>query len=93
LLRSALPSKEPGIKIQKDTYPTRAGRSHDGFQKMILNQLRLYTNRKIVDALNRAEDDDNTELLFALRMIMANVEQVATPDTLHPTPHTPHPRP
>ena len=77
----------------KDTYLTRAGLSYDGFQKMILNQLRLYTNRKIVDALNRAEDDDNMELLFALRMIMANVEQVATPDTLHPTPHAPHPRP
>lgn len=46
-----------------------------GFQNMLLNQLRLYTNRKIVDAFTKAEDDSNSELLFALRMIMANVEQ------------------
>jgi hypothetical protein len=49
-----------------------------GFYSMILGQMRSFTNRKVVNALNKAEDDNASEQLFALRMIMANVERLSS---------------
>jgi len=36
-----------------------------GFQNMMKSQLRQYTNRKIVDALNRSEEAGASEQVYA----------------------------
>ena len=60
-----------------------------GFYRMILGQMRSFTNRKVVNALNKAQDDNASEQLFALCIIMANIESLSSRiDSIAPPPVT-----
>ena len=57
-----------------------------GFQHLVVSQMRTYANRKITEALNKSEDETSSETLFALRMIMSNIDHINSRlDRLDPT--------
>ena len=47
-----------------------------GFQRLIVSQMRAYTNRKITEALVKSQDETASESLFALRMMMVNIDKI-----------------
>ena len=48
------------------------------FKVMMLEQLRLYGYHKVAAAMQRCEEDVGTEQIFALKMIMSNVESLSS---------------
>ena len=57
------------------------GMDRDRFERMMMSQLRVYSRRKIVAALEKSMGDVTFDQMFALKMILTNIEQLQDADS------------